>query len=116
VRICPFTCKQISKKSAQRLGEGMRQFMKNQVHVFYSGKVQGVGFRFAAQRIAYETGVFGRVKNLSDGRVEVLAEADVDSLKQFLQRMHEYFQRYIQDEDIDWQPATGEFKEFSIKF
>jgi acylphosphatase len=78
--------------------------------------VQGVGFRFTAEDIARELGVAGWVCNLSDGRVEVLAEAQEETLKSFLEKIQEYFGRYIQDTDIDWQPATGEFRDFNITF
>ena len=58
--------------------------MKKFAHVYYSGRVQGIGFRFTAQRIAEELGVCGWVKNLDDGRVEILAQAGEDKLKDFL--------------------------------
>ena len=46
------------------------------VHVFYSGHVQGVGFRYSVQDIAMTMGVTGWVKNLEDRRVEVVAEGE----------------------------------------
>jgi acylphosphatase len=48
-----------------------------------SGDVQGVGFRFFAQRAAARHQVVGYVKNLSDGRVEVLAEGPAQSVEAF---------------------------------
>ena len=90
--------------------------MKKQVHVFYSGRVQGVGFRFTAQDIANNLGVFGWAKNLGDGRVEIIAEAEEDLLEQFLTRINQYFQEYIQGKDIKWQDESGEFQEFNIRF
>ena len=89
-------------------------YMKKQVHVFYSGRVQGVGFRFTAEDIAGELGVTGWVKNLGNGAVEVVAEAEEDVLKDFLSRMNKYFSSYISDTVIDWKEATGEFKDFEI--
>ena len=90
--------------------------MKKRIHVYYTGRVQGVGFRFTAEDIARDLEVCGWVKNLRDGRVEVVAEAEENNLKEFLSKIYEYFSRYIQDVDIDWQEAAGEFKDFGIKF
>jgi acylphosphatase len=90
--------------------------MKKQVHTYYSGRVQGVGFRFTAEDIAIELGVVGWVKNLRDGRVELVAEAEEDVLQEFLAKLRHYFSEYIRNEDINWLPATGEFKDFGIRF
>ena len=90
--------------------------MIRQMHAFFTGRVQGVGFRFTTEDIASDLGVTGWVKNLRDGRVEVVAEAEEEVLKEFLDRTNDYFSRYIQDADIKWQEAAGEFKEFGIRF
>ncbi len=90
--------------------------MKKRVHLYYSGSVQGVGFRFTAREAAEELGVCGWVKNLGDGRVEITAEAEEDTLKDFLARINHYLSRYIQDTGIEWLAASGEFKEFGIAF
>lgn len=90
--------------------------MKKQIHVFYSGRVQGVGFRYTVEDIAREMGVSGWVKNLSDGRVELVVEAEEGALKNFLHRIEEAFSSYIGDKDAEWLAATGEFKDFGIRF
>ena len=90
--------------------------MKEQVHVYYSGCVQGIGFRFTAQRLSEELGVFGWVKNLDDERVELIAEASEDVLRILLSRINDAFNRYISDTQENWVPATGEFKDFGVKF
>jgi len=90
--------------------------MKKQIHAYYTGRVQGIGFRFTTQDIAFDLKVTGWVKNLHDGIVEVVAEAEESTLKDFLARINQYFSPYIQDTDIAWQPATGEFKDFGIEF
>ena len=90
--------------------------MRKQLHVFYSGRVQGIGFRYTVLDIARQLKVCGWVKNLDDGKVEVLAEASEDVLNDFLQQINQHFSRYIQDADIEWLPAGGEFSDFQIKF
>jgi len=90
--------------------------MKKQIRAHYSGRVQGVGFRFTAEDIARDLGVTGWVKNLRNGRVELVAEAEDDRLKEFLEKINKYFSNYIQDADIQWLPASGEFKDFGIRF
>jgi acylphosphatase len=90
--------------------------MNKRVHVFYSGRVQGVGFRFTAESLAKGLGITGWVKNLDKGGVEVVAEGKRDSLEDFLGRIKDYFSRYISDMDLEWQEASGEFKDFGISF
>lgn len=55
---------------------------------FVRGRVQGVGFRFFAQRAASELGLAGYVRNLDDGRVEVYAAGSEDQLSQMAGRLH----------------------------
>ena len=90
--------------------------MKTRIHVHYSGRVQGVGFRFTTEDIAQELGVTGWVRNLHDSRVEVIAEAEETVLKDFLSRIEQYFSNYIRDVNIQWQKSTGEFRDFGIRF
>ncbi len=85
------------------------------MHVYYSGRVQGIGFRFTAEVIARNLEVNGWVKNLDDGRVEIVAEAQEEILKNFLQQINERFKRYIRDTEVEFIEATGQFKEFGIK-
>jgi acylphosphatase len=86
------------------------------IHVIYSGRVQGIGFRFTAERIALSLGITGWVKNLFNGKVEIVAEADEKKIDKFLEEINSSFSNYIQNQDLDWQEATGEFKNFGIKF
>jgi len=87
------------------------------VHVFYSGHVQGVGFRYTAQDIAMRMGLKGWVKNLEDGRVEVIAEGKQKELKEFLDKILKGFMsRYIKDVEVSWEKCTGEFDSFEVAF
>lgn len=53
-------------------------------HIFVSGRVQGVGFRYFANECAQEFAIKGWVRNLDDGRVEILAFGQADELQAFL--------------------------------
>ena len=86
------------------------------VEVHYSGRVQGVGFRFTAERFANDYGVKGYVKNLPDGRVELVAEGEEETVKQFLKALGEDLDRHIDNYSINWFPSTGHFKRFEISF
>ena len=55
------------------------------MQVLYAGRVQGVGFRYAVRRLASGFEVTGAVRNLPDGRVELLAEGSQDELDAFRQ-------------------------------
>ncbi len=88
-----------------------------QVHVFYSGRVQGVGFRFTAEDIAMGLEVFGWVKNLPNAQVEVVAEAEEKVLLEFLDKIRNGpLKKYITDEEISWAQATEKYKDFHIRF
>ena len=84
--------------------------------VYYEGLVQGVGFRFAAERTAAALKLIGWVKNLDDGRVEVLCEGKEEDIKVFLEKIASIFGSYIRSNDIEWGEATGEFDGFDIRF
>jgi acylphosphatase len=90
--------------------------MTKQVHVYYSGRVQGIGFRYALTDIANYQKVQGWVKNLDDARVEVVAEAEEDLLRSFLQQVNQHFSQYIQEANVEWLPASGEFRDFKVIF
>ena len=69
--------------------------------VFYSGDVQGVGFRATAVSIARRhPSVRGWVRNLSDGRVELFADGPAGAVEQYLADLREYMAEYIQGEDV----------------
>jgi len=82
----------------------------------YRGQVQGVGFRMTAQRIAGRYAVTGYVRNLSDGRVELVAEGDRQQVDDLLADVARAMSDFIQDTDVSESEATGEFKGFGIRF
>ena len=71
-----------------------------------SGLVQGVGFRFFAQRSAARHQVLGYVKNLEDGRVEAVAQGDEKVVKAFMEDMNAgpYYARVEDLEEIVLEP------------
>ena len=91
--------------------------MTKRVHVFYAGRVQGVGFRMSAEETAQRMGIVGWVKNLRDGRVEVVAEADEATLQKFLDTLQSSsMKNFIQDVEISWSNASETFHEFEIRY
>ena len=90
--------------------------MAKQIHIYYTGSVQGVGFRFTAEYIANDLGLTGWVKNLRDGGVEVVAEGDEAKLNEFLGRIKKRMGDYVDDAKVEWREATGEFTNFDIAF
>jgi acylphosphatase len=63
--------------------------MGKTVQVFYEGRVQGVGFRYSARRVAAGFDLAGYVRNLPDGRVELVASGDEEEIDGFLQAVRE---------------------------
>jgi acylphosphatase len=82
--------------------------------VVYTGRVQGVGFRYTTRSIARRFAVTGYVRNLPDGRVELVAEGESRELDEFLREVRNYFADHIRDEKCDVQAAAGGFHEFEI--
>ena len=91
--------------------------VKKRLHVYYSGMVQGVGFRFTAERIAVSQNLYGWVRNVRDGGVEVVCEGEETALVDFLDKMKNGPMRsYINSTKVEWQEATNEFVDFTIRF
>ena len=65
--------------------------------VYYSGSVQGVGFRATCRWLARGFEVAGFVRNLSDGRVELVAEGDADEINRFLRAVQDEMGEVIRD-------------------
>jgi acylphosphatase len=63
--------------------------MGKTVQVFYEGRVQGVGFRYSARRVAAGFDLAGYVRNLPDGRVELVASGEEEEVDGFLQAVRE---------------------------
>ena len=85
--------------------------------VIYSGRVQGVGFRDTSQRLAERHSVGGYVRNLADGRVELIAEGEPSQVDAFLNAIQRRMDRYIGHVHVVNEPADDPpLVEFSIRF
>ena len=82
---------------------------QRRVKVHFEGRVQGVNFRATTRAIAKDHPVVGYVKNLPDGRVELVAEGEPASLDAFVQAVLQRMGSFITGHTRDEQPATGEF-------
>ncbi len=82
--------------------------------VHYSGLVQGVGFRATVASLATRRPVTGWVRNLGDGRVQLLVEGAENDVEAFLQAVRDQWQGLIENEQIETQAATGKFRGFDI--
>lgn len=84
--------------------------------VLFSGRVQGVGFRYTARGIAERFAVVGYVRNLPDGRVQLVAEGEAGEIERFIQAVSDEMDRHISHVDATGSTASGEFANFSIRF
>ena len=88
---------------------------RQRLQVFYSGRVQGVGFRYTVKSLATGFEVTGMVRNLDDGRVELVAEgerAEVDAFRQAIRESG--LGPCIRQEELNWSEAGGGFRGFEI--
>ncbi len=85
-------------------------------HIYYQGSVQGVGFRYTTMRVAGGYAVAGFVRNLPDGRVDVVVEGEAKEIEAFLADLADSMQGYIRNTNIDDEPHTGEFHRFDVRF
>lgn len=85
--------------------------------VYFSGRVQGVGFRYTVTRLARGFAVRGYVRNLPDGRVEVVAEADPSALDDFLTAVAREMDGYIRDVLMEPDVSSDQsLSEFTIRY
>ena len=84
--------------------------------ISFSGIVQGVGFRYTTQRVAGGFAVAGFVRNLADGRVEVVAEGPPVEIRRFVEAIRAEMGNYISNVEESAGPADGRFRHFEIRF
>jgi acylphosphatase len=76
-------------------------------HIYYSGQVQGVGFRYTTRGIAARFPVAGYVRNLRDGRVEVFVEGEPDQVDGFLAALAQRMEGYIDQTTVSDETPQG---------
>ena len=86
------------------------------IHIIYTGRVQGVGFRYTALDTANKYKIKGWVKNLPDGGVEVVGEVEEAALSKFSTQLNSTMSTYIREKSEYFEPATGEFSRFEITY
>ena len=85
-------------------------------HIVVSGVVQGVGFRFFAERVATRCGLSGYVRNLPNRNVEIEAEGDTGLLTEFIKEMGRGpISSHVRGVQVDWRAFSGKYRDFEIR-
>jgi acylphosphatase len=96
-------------------GFARTRMARTRMHILYSGRVQGVGFRYATKTVAMGFELTGTVRNLPDGRVELTVEGERTELEAFQEAIRDSgLGGFIRGEAVEWSGATGEFRGFEI--
>ena len=87
------------------------------VHIFVSGRVQGVYFRQNTKQVASRHRVTGWVRNLPDGRVEAIFEGSEMDVNEVIEWCHVGPQKAsVQDVAVKFGKYTGEFADFDVNY
>jgi acylphosphatase len=88
---------------------------RRRLTIWYSGSVQGVGFRYTAKTVATGFEITGIIRNLPDGRVELVCEGARKELEEFRAALRDAgLAGFIRDEQVNWADAKNEFRGFEI--
>ena len=94
---------------------GANNVSRVRLQIYYSGHVQGVGFRYTVRAVATGFEVVGAVRNLPDGRVELIAEGCRDELEEFQRAIREAgLGPLIRQEAVTWGDARSDLRGFEI--
>lgn len=83
--------------------------------IFFTGRVQGVGFRFTTMEIAREFEVSGFVKNISDGRVQLQVEGQAAEINNFVSAIEQRMHGYLRKTERSSERRPAQFSGFTIK-
>lgn len=107
-----FVAERVLSKNSFEFETGMAL---RQLKVLFSGRVQGVGFRYTVRTLAAGFDATGTVRNLADGRVEFVAEGETSELEAFLEAIRvSEVGRFIRQEEVAWHDTIGQFRGFEI--
>jgi acylphosphatase len=99
--------------------EGSRRngvMKKTRARLYITGRVQGVSFRYYTLQEAQSVGVLGWVRNLWDGRVEVLCEGEEGAVDHMVQWCHQGPGTAVVDKvDVLWEEPADEFSNFRVR-
>lgn len=89
--------------------------MKSKAIIIVQGRVQGVFFRQRTKEEADKLGLFGWVRNESDGSVKIIAEGEEEKIKELIKwlRVGPKFAR-VDEVKVNWQEVQNEFSQFEI--
>lgn len=94
----------------------MTEKENKRAHLFISGRVQGVNFRYYTRQEAFSLGVKGWVRNLIDRRVEAVFEGDEHLVQRMINWCHQGPSAARVDHvEVSWEEPTGEFSDFRIR-
>jgi acylphosphatase len=85
-------------------------------HIVFSGRVQGVGFRFSALNIANRYRLTGYVRNLSNGAVEMLAQGPEETIDNCIRDLQDSFAGYVRQMDVESVTLDPKLTDFRITF
>lgn len=85
-------------------------------HILFRGQVQGVGFRYTANRIAGRYNISGFVRNLPDGDVEMLTQGPQQDIDKCIADIQDSFKGYIGDTKIEPVPCNSRYTDFRIAY
>ena len=86
------------------------------IRVVYSGRVQGVGFRWQVNQVSVGFAVTGFVRNLQDGTVELLVEGDSSEVRGMIEAVEEKLKDYWNSKVADERPGDPHYEGFSIDY
>ncbi len=98
---------------AARVQPGEAADVRKTVH--FAGRVQGVGFRYTARNIAQQYKVRGYVRNLPDGRVELVMEGSERETNAVVDEIKRKMTGFVRNVNVQVAPAIDEFEDFEIR-